>query len=335
MSRKKKVNTPYDDIFHTLVADCPKLTIPVINELFRENYTDREKITLLQNEQYIQGLEKEPEKRITDSCIGILNKIYHFECQCNPDGTILFRMFQYDSQIALNSGDLKNNVLTVNFPHGAVLYLRHYKNTPDNMQIVIQTPGSEASYKIPVLKVQEYDLREIFEKKLYFLLPFYIFHFEKTFADMEKDEEKRKELGRVFRKVFMKLENLCHKGRMDEYTKNTIIELSRMAAEHLTEKYAKVHKEVEQIMGGRILEYEAKTIKREGIQEGIQKGMREGLRAGKQKGLREGMRKGSHQGEARAFQLYQHLAREGRTDELSRAAVDEKFRKKLYREFGL
>ncbi len=232
-------------------------------------------------------------------------------------------MFQYDSQIALNNGDLKDNVLTVNFPHGAVLYLRNYKNTPDNMQIVIQTPGSEASYKIPVLKVQEYDLREIFDKKLFFLLPFYIFHFEKEFADMETHEEKRKEFGRVFRGVFMELENLCQKGGMDEYTKNTIITLSKMAAKHLTAKYAKVNKEVDEIMGGEILEYEAKTIKREGIQEGLREGMQKGIR------------KGNRQGEARAFQLYRHLTQAGRTDELSRAAVDEKFRRKLYREFGL
>ncbi len=35
------------------------------------------------------------------------------------------------------------------------------------------------------------------------------------------------------------------------------------------------------------------------------------------------------------FEKYQHLTQKGRTEELSRAAVDEKFRKKLYWEFGL
>ncbi len=100
-------------------------------------------------------------------------------------------------------------------------------------------------------------------------------------------------------------------------------------------KIPKRNKEVDEIMGGEILEYEAKTIKWEGTQEGLREGLQEGLRIGKREGLREGMRKGSRQGETRVFQLYQHLTQEGRTDELSRVAVDEKFRRKLYREFGL
>ena len=29
------INTPYDDVFRTLLNDCPKLIIPVINEIFQ------------------------------------------------------------------------------------------------------------------------------------------------------------------------------------------------------------------------------------------------------------------------------------------------------------
>ena len=54
------------------------------------------------------------------------------------------------------------------------------------------------NYKIPVLKVQEYDLKSIYEKKLYFLLPFYIFRFEKTFADMGKTIEPKAALPLLF-----------------------------------------------------------------------------------------------------------------------------------------
>ena len=31
-------NTPYDDVFRTLLNDCSSLIIPVINEVFGENY---------------------------------------------------------------------------------------------------------------------------------------------------------------------------------------------------------------------------------------------------------------------------------------------------------
>ena len=45
------VNTPYDDVFRTLLTDCTALIIPVVNELFHTSYTGKETIHLLQNEQ--------------------------------------------------------------------------------------------------------------------------------------------------------------------------------------------------------------------------------------------------------------------------------------------
>ena len=35
----KLSNTPYDDVFRTLLNDCSSLIIPVINEIFWENYS--------------------------------------------------------------------------------------------------------------------------------------------------------------------------------------------------------------------------------------------------------------------------------------------------------
>ena len=35
----QNINTPYDDVFKTLLNDCTKLIIPVINEIFGEHYT--------------------------------------------------------------------------------------------------------------------------------------------------------------------------------------------------------------------------------------------------------------------------------------------------------
>ena len=47
------VNTPYDDVFRTLLTDCTALIIPVVNELFHTSYTGKETIHLLQNEHFI------------------------------------------------------------------------------------------------------------------------------------------------------------------------------------------------------------------------------------------------------------------------------------------
>lgn len=47
-------NTPYDDVFRTLLTDCTELMIPVVNEIFHTDYTGKETIFLLQNEHFIK-----------------------------------------------------------------------------------------------------------------------------------------------------------------------------------------------------------------------------------------------------------------------------------------
>ena len=36
--KEKNVNTPYDDVFRTLLNDCPDLIIPVLNEAFGTSF---------------------------------------------------------------------------------------------------------------------------------------------------------------------------------------------------------------------------------------------------------------------------------------------------------
>ncbi len=48
-------STPYDDVFRTLLNDCSRLALPLINEMFGENYTGREKIFFSPNEHYKNG----------------------------------------------------------------------------------------------------------------------------------------------------------------------------------------------------------------------------------------------------------------------------------------
>lgn len=45
-----RINTPYDDVFRTLLTDCKKLIISVVNEFFNEDYTGKEQVILRENE---------------------------------------------------------------------------------------------------------------------------------------------------------------------------------------------------------------------------------------------------------------------------------------------
>ena len=43
-------STPYDDVYRTLLNDCPGLIIPVVNEVFGKNHKAEDEITILNNE---------------------------------------------------------------------------------------------------------------------------------------------------------------------------------------------------------------------------------------------------------------------------------------------
>ena len=251
-------NTPYDDVFRTLLNDCSSLIIPVINEVFGEEYSGKEEIVFSPNEHFLNQQGGNEEERITDSTFRILGKVpkkYHLECQSSTDNSMLVRFFEYDTQIALDEGEIRENVLTVVFPHSAALFLRSNAATSDKLKIRMVTPGGNVEYDILVMKSQQYTIEEIFEKNLLMLIPFYIFCHEKRFEEYEKDEAKLKGLQREYGQIKNKLEELLNQGIISEYTRCTIIDMSNKVLEHIAVNYNSVREKVKTVMGGKVLEY--------------------------------------------------------------------------------
>ena len=136
------------------------------------------------------------------------------------------------------------------------------------MFVNITTPGGSISYTVPILKVRQYTVSEIFEKHLFFLIPFHIFAYEKNFKELEQNNEKLKELEAEYSEIAGRLNDACHAGIMSEYTKVAILEMSRKVVKHLAAKYKKVEEGVNLHMGGKVLNYEAKDILNRGRAEG-------------------------------------------------------------------
>lgn len=164
----KVSSTPYDDVFRTLLNDCSSLILPMINEIFQETYTGSEEIIFAPNEHFLNQQDGEEEKRITDNSFLVkgenAEKRYHWECQSISDSSMLVRFFEYDAQIALDEGELREGILNVTFPHSAVLFLRCDKNTPNQMKIKITTPGGSLCYGILVMKAQNMGWKKFLKK---------------------------------------------------------------------------------------------------------------------------------------------------------------------------
>lgn len=109
MGAVKITNTPYDDVFRTLLNDCSSLVIPMINEIFGESYSGKEEIIFTPNEHFLNRQDGKEAERITDSSfqiVGEKTRKYHLECQSNPDNSMLVRFFEYGTQIALDEGEI-------------------------------------------------------------------------------------------------------------------------------------------------------------------------------------------------------------------------------------
>ena len=62
--------------------------------------------------------------------------------------------------------------------------------------------------------------------------------------------------------------------------------MSNKVLENIAKKYDVVREGVKSVMGGKVLEYEAKTIRNEGLEEGLAQGLEQGLERGIQEGIR-------------------------------------------------
>jgi hypothetical protein len=274
----------YDGAFRTIVNDCKQFLLPFLNEVFGEHYDGSEKIEFRPNEHYIDRQDAQDQKRVTDTHFLVYDKTvkqYHLECESSRySEKILVRLFEYDAQIALDQADVGEDAIVARFPNTAVLYLRSTEKTPDTLRIVIEVPGDTAEYEVPVTKISVYTIDDIFDKKLYILLPFYIFTHESRFREYDTDAEKLESLKQEYQSVIDRLDELTEKGELSSFDKRTIIELADDVMKELTRKYSNVQKKVGEIMSGAMIQTEARKIRDEGMAQGMERGMKRGMESG-------------------------------------------------------
>ena len=166
-----------------------------------------------------------------------------------------------------------------------MIYLRSNSNTPDELKICICVGKKEIFYEIPILKVKNYTLNEIFEKQLWMLIPFYIFRYEKEFRKINGDEKRLRSLRMEYENVAARLDQECQSGHMKPITCGALCELSNNVVEKLASKYSNVEKEVTEVMGGKVLNYRSKEIYLEGCAFGREEGREEGRKEGQKESI--------------------------------------------------
>lgn len=250
--------TTYDDAFRTLLAICPKLIIPVVNELFGTDYESDEEVVLRQNERFL-NVGGERKKRVTDSCFSIRNRDYHLEVQSTSDNSIAFRMMEYDMMLAMEGIESGEDNIRIVFPNSGVIYLRKNIRTPEKICITFDTPGGINRYECKVIRVADYSVDEIFEKRLYFFIPFVLFIYEDRFREYNEDEELLKELAMTYESLRSRLFHALVDEGYGAHIYDLFVELIGSVAGKLAQKYDNVKEGAMGPMYGNILE--TKTMK--------------------------------------------------------------------------
>ena len=137
------------------------------------------------------------------------------------------------------------------------------------------------------MKVTEYSIEEILAKKLLFLIPFYIFTYEPQFQEIDKSADRLAELTAEYERIATELEKQASEGSIDEFTKKTIMDMSERVLANLAKSYGNIRKGLGTVMGGKILDYEAKRIRNEGWNAGLNAGRNEGVIIGTVTTLRD------------------------------------------------
>ena len=188
-------NTIFDDVFRALLEKIPELAVPLINEVFGTSYP--ENILLIQKRNEHQTKQGEI---IADSQLLIAEKIYHLECQSTQDSEMVVRMIEYDFSIGLETMEKEKGKYRMYLPHSSILYLRGNKETEKLTIEVVAPEGETWEYKVPAVYVGHYTKEEILEKRLFFLLPFYIMRYEKP------ENQELKEMLEEYREIEERLE---------------------------------------------------------------------------------------------------------------------------------
>ena len=281
--------TIFDDVFHTIAQNLPRLMIALINVSFGTCYPDNVEYRQTRNEHYHRS-----GKVITDFIMTIQNITYHMECQSNPDGTMVLRMMEYDFMIAFEQvAQDWSNVLRL--PSSCVVYLRHTRTTPDEHRCtILGAEGQSMDYRCRVIKAQNFTLDEMFEKNLLMLLPFYIMRYEKQFPRMEGDAELRARFLAEVKNLSERLEGAI-RPEEKALVYPDLLQLITDVAEYELKTYQETLKGVKEIMGGKILPLPSDSI-REAWRQGVEQGMERGIEQGMERGIAQGMEQGIAQG---------------------------------------
>ena len=262
----------FDSALSAMVTKLEEFIIPFVNEVFGEKFTKNAKVEIRNNKHIVLKTDGSLGRKETDAYIvlsemieTLITKLYHFECETWYDNSIVVRIAEYTSAIAIDNVETTKDGVILNYPSSVVIFLRPDNSIPRKLKITHRAPtGDELSYEVPTLQIKDFSIDDIFDKKLLILLPFYLFRYVDEFDEMEDNADRRKELENGLQKISDRLSKLVEAKEINVYQQRTTLRLLKRVSDRLTKDFHELREGVDKIMSGYIARTDADDILEQG-----------------------------------------------------------------------
>ena len=207
--------------------------------------------------------------------IPLVNEVFHETFSSDAEVTRLPEEYQKVISKVVVDSRRRDDTERIRFPRSCVIYLRTTATMPDEEMLEIEMPdGQVILYRVPVLKLRDYTVDEIFEKNLLILLPYYIINYEKKISAIAKDEVRIRVLIQEYREI---VEQLAEATKNDEPgIFQDILQMMRELIRYLLRKQPELRERMGDVMGGKVLPLPSDKLREEreaGLQQGISRGI--------------------------------------------------------------
>ena len=261
----------WDGILKSMIQHMPEQFFPLFKHAFGKDYPEGASIELLTTEYSAPG--KSSPENLSSVFADIVMRIagtdiYHLEGQMEKDRRISFRMFEYDTHIALLYGiseevkadassgtDCRPSLLR--FPASIILYLDNNHTIPEQSVCkILLSDNTEALYSVPVIKIQDYSLQQIHQRHLTLFLPFTLLRFRPRLNSAQNPVTK-KELTIFVNKIITILNDELSKNNITQRQYKDYINYLRDAASQIFIHHPQLRKEVTDMLTEIVPSYSA------------------------------------------------------------------------------
>lgn len=258
----------YNDVVHTLIDQCKKLTLPVINEVLGKQYSGSEDVILVSDDSYFSFpfslFDLQTKTRLLVK--GSTSQRYFFEYRGLKNNCILLDISEYTKNLerTVCEDNTKSATLNIIVLSSKLLLLRGEVQASDTMRVVIRTPTENFEHNTPLLKLTDYTLQDLCEKKLFLLVPFYIFTHEANFREINSDSSQLEMIKAEYKQILDALKTAFSREEITAYTRMLIVQMTWKVVSTIDDSYSNIKESIQSVLGNAVLEYDAKDVYEDG-----------------------------------------------------------------------